>query len=246
MTLIDQIRDMIAKGETEKSLNELYNYVRENNADIIDNLVMLRSRMQRLQSQKSNGTIDNEDEVIEQAKINEAILKLLPQLTPEYLVQANKISMPTTHQTPLSEKTSPPFARNKKMAYMLGGALGSILLVIIILVLVIPAESQAVNEDTLLYNAITNHAIWASTSEASKEQNIFRFENDKVCHEIVNDEIVHTFDVVNNDANSITLHDASRNIYLLIGKLDVQIKYKQEDTWNNLYTGAWVVPSEGE
>ena len=27
MTLIDQIREMIAEGETEKSLNELYNYV---------------------------------------------------------------------------------------------------------------------------------------------------------------------------------------------------------------------------
>lgn len=119
MTLIDQIRDMIAKGETEKSLNELYNYVRENNADIIDNLVMLRSRMQRLQSQKLNGTINNEGEAIEQAKINEAILKLLPQLTPEYLAQARQHIAPT-HQIGRAQEILPN--HNRKRLYIIGGA----------------------------------------------------------------------------------------------------------------------------
>lgn len=90
MILIDQIRDLIAAGETEKSLHELYKYVKENNANIIDNLVLLRSRMQNLQGAIQNGTIDNEDAAIERAKINEAILKLLPQLTPEYLAQAQQ------------------------------------------------------------------------------------------------------------------------------------------------------------
>ncbi len=102
MTLIDQIRDMISEGETEKSLEELYIYVKENNADIIDNLVMLRSRMRNLQHSVQMGTMSNQDAAFERAKINEAILKLLPQLTPEYLAQASK------RREPIRPHAAPP------------------------------------------------------------------------------------------------------------------------------------------
>ena len=102
MTLIDQIRDMISEGETEKSLEELYTYVKENNADIIDNLVMLRSRMRNLQHSVQMGTMSNQDAAFERAKINEAILKLLPQLTPEYLAQASK------RREPIRPQAAPP------------------------------------------------------------------------------------------------------------------------------------------
>ncbi|GAB4493352.1 MAG: hypothetical protein OHK0019_17140 [Saprospiraceae bacterium] len=46
--------------------------------------------MQNLQRSVSNGTMDEQDAALERAKINEAILKLLPQLTPEYLAEASK------------------------------------------------------------------------------------------------------------------------------------------------------------
>lgn len=90
MILIEQIRELIATDETEKSLAELYKYVKENNAAIIDSIVLLRGRMQNLQAAIQNCTIANDDAAIERAQINLAILKLLPQLTPEYLVQARQ------------------------------------------------------------------------------------------------------------------------------------------------------------
>ena len=122
MTLIDQIRDMISEGETEKSLEELYTYVKENNADIIDQLVMLRNRNRNLQRSVQMGTMDSQDASLERAKINEAILKLLPQLTPEYLAQASKkrepirpaaappppAAAPATHSNRVVRPAAPP------------------------------------------------------------------------------------------------------------------------------------------
>jgi hypothetical protein len=87
MTLIDQIRDLIAEGETERSLDELYKYVKENNADVIDTLVMLRNRMRGIQDEVIRGTMDSQTAALERAKVNDAILKILPQLTPEYMAR---------------------------------------------------------------------------------------------------------------------------------------------------------------
>jgi len=134
MTLIDQIRDLIAEGETQRSLDELYKYVKESNADVIDHLVMLRSRMQNLQRSVSNGTMDEQDASMERAKINEAILKLLPQLTPEYLAEASKRrEVPRTAAAPKAEISSASAAPNNKMIYMIGGGLLALALLILAL-----------------------------------------------------------------------------------------------------------------
>ncbi|HRF40350.1 MAG TPA: hypothetical protein PK198_16275, partial [Saprospiraceae bacterium] len=69
MTLIDQIREMISEGETEKSLDELYKYVKENNAEIIDSLVMLRSRLKNIEDGIIRGTMDDDDANLERAKV---------------------------------------------------------------------------------------------------------------------------------------------------------------------------------
>ncbi|MBP8238848.1 MAG: hypothetical protein KAX50_02740, partial [Saprospiraceae bacterium] len=132
MTLIDQIRDMIAEGETEKSLDELYKYVKENNAEIIDTLVMLRSRMKSIEDSIIRGTMDDDDANLERAKINDAILRLLPQLTPEYIAK-NKAAIGATYAAaaPSNVKSG---GMNKKWLYMgIGG--GAVLLLILILAL---------------------------------------------------------------------------------------------------------------
>lgn len=146
MTLIDQIRDLIAEGETEKSLDELYNYVKANNADVIDNLVMMRSRMQNLRRAVQNGTMNDQDAAIERAKINDAILKLLPQLTPEYLAEASKRREPLQYAaTPGNAPAAP--ARNMKMLYIIGGAL---LLVIALIIMF----SRGGEDDTAVDNGV--------------------------------------------------------------------------------------------
>ena len=67
MTLVDQIRELIAEGHTEKSLDELYKFVKENNADIIDNLVMLRNRMQTVERAVNVGTMSSQEASLERA-----------------------------------------------------------------------------------------------------------------------------------------------------------------------------------
>jgi|GEM_PF-1614033 len=135
MTLIDQIRDLIAEGETQRSLDELYKYVKESNADVIDNLVMLRSRMQNLQRAVHNGTMDDHAAALERAKINEAILKLLPQLTPEYLAEASKRKEPIRHTAAATATATPSEApaRDMKKMYLIGG--GALLVVILLIVM---------------------------------------------------------------------------------------------------------------
>lgn len=154
MTLIDQIRDMIAEGETEKSLEELYAYVKENNADIIDQLVMLRNRNRNLQRSVQMGTMDAQDAALERAKINEAILKLLPQLTPEYLAQASRrleipaaAAAPSVHRVAAPTEAAP--ARKSFMPYLIGG--GAVLLLLVLVALFSggseePAPSTTVTE----------------------------------------------------------------------------------------------------
>lgn len=136
MTLIDQIRDMIAEGETEKSLDELYTYVKENNADIIDQLVMLRNRNRNLQRSLQMGTMDAQDASLERAKINEAILKLLPQLTPEYLAQASKRMerepAAATAAAPRSAAQPAAAPAQSKMKYYLIGGAAALLLIVLI------------------------------------------------------------------------------------------------------------------
>ncbi len=135
MTLIDQIRDLIAEGETQRSLDELYKYVKESNADVIDHLVMLRSRMQSLERSVSSGTMDDQTAALERAKINEAILKLLPQLTPEYLAEASKRKEPIRNTTTAAATAAPSEApaRDMKKMYLIGG--GALLVIILLIVM---------------------------------------------------------------------------------------------------------------
>lgn len=259
MTLIDQIREMIAEGETERSLKELYNYVKENNADVIDKLVMLRSRMQNMQNALLNGTMDDQDAAIERAKINEAILKLLPQLTPEYLAQAAPHLEPA-HQITMPEKARSAPARNRKMLYIIGGVLlFIILLAILIPNIVSPQEVLPANESTdeeignstaqgdgMLSYLIANQGIWESNPTESNETVLFKFESNVSCDEIINGQVINKFDVVGVDSDFITLHDPERKMNLRIGINVAQYQNEGEEAWHDLYSGAWRNASQNE
>ena len=124
---------MIAEGETEKSLEEMYQFVREADNEILDGLVMLRNRMKKLQRSYQNGVLDEESEFQERAKINEAILMYLRQLTPEYIALNKQEQEQITAASPVSPKKTSAPAVNMKLVYMGGGAL--VLLVVLVLIL---------------------------------------------------------------------------------------------------------------
>ncbi len=126
---IDRIRDMIAEGDTEKSLEELYHFVREADNELLDQLVMLKSRMKKVQRDHQNGTIDDENEFHERAKINEAILMCLRQMTPEYVALNKKETEQYDIPPAASNRKAPAPPRNMNLVYIGGGAI--LLLVVI-------------------------------------------------------------------------------------------------------------------
>ncbi len=139
MTLIEKIRELIAEGQTEQSLEELYDYVREHNADIIDTLVMLRNRLRGIEDEIIKGTMDQQTASLERAKINDAILKLLPQLTPEYAAKSAK-----WNQAPASVVANPA-KKNNAIPLLLGGLLGVALLCFFVFRFATAKDSRAID-----------------------------------------------------------------------------------------------------
>lgn len=146
MTLIDQIRELIAEGNTERSLDELYQYVKENNEEVIDTLVMLRGRMRAIQNEVAKGTMDSHTANLERSKINDAILKLLPQLTPEYMANRPAQSQLQAHSVTQVEK-SRPASGNKKWAYI--GSAALVALVILAIALIPRADTGSETPENL-------------------------------------------------------------------------------------------------
>ncbi len=150
MTLIEKIREMIAEGQTEKSLDELLNYVKDNNEDVIDRLILLKSRVNNLNKSIISGTIENEEATLERAKINEAVLKLLTEITPSYLEQS--------HLTEKIRVEKVEKAKSKTWLYVLLGAIAIGLLIVINMgepnqpnvVTTNPSESVSIPEPTQL------------------------------------------------------------------------------------------------
>ena len=151
---IDRIRDMIAEGDTEKSLEELYHFVREADNELLDQLVMLKNRMKKVQRDHQNGTIDDESEFHERAKINEAILTCLRQMTPEYVALNKK----ETEQYVASSHKTPAPPRNMNLVYIGGGAI--LLLVVVFFLLNKSTETGSeVASNSLSPNTVTPNSI---------------------------------------------------------------------------------------
>jgi hypothetical protein len=270
MTLIDQIRDLIAEGETQRSLDELYKYVKESNADVIDQLVMLRSRMQNLQRSVSNGTMDEQDAAMERAKINDAILKLLPQLTPEYLAEASKrkepVQRPAAAAAPAASSAAPAASGpNMKMIYMIGG--GVLALILLILALSGGGDSGeeeytadeteyaaqtnwAPPEGTLLSDVMAAHggyAVWKSVYSETNGQSTFRMENEKVWQEIKNGQVIGTFEMAANSDTYVTLHDPARKMFVRLSESNAEFHTEEDPSWYVLFeSGEWITPPDAQ
>lgn len=259
MTLIDQIRDLIAEGETQRSLDELYKYVKESNADVIDHLVMLRSRMQNLERAVSSGTMDDQTAALERAKINEAILKLLPQLTPEYLAEASKrkepVQRPAAAAAPATSSAAPAASGpNMKMIYMIGG--GVLALILLILALSGGGDSEGDQQQQEEYSTTAqsdNTAQYAadnSSQTATGQAEDFSAEwqsNDGAVafitqdgtnwDEMENDVVKFRFKTEGETSEYVEIYDASRGMTLRI--FDNQVKFQQEGEWHTLAYGKW-------
>ncbi len=130
---IDRIRDLVAEGETEKSVDELYLFVKEIDNEMLDRLVLLRNRMKKLQRDVQSGTLDEENEYQERAKINEAVLMLLRQLTPGYLSIDKQVEeqLQSIRTTPSYKPSSP--AKNMKTIYLVGGGIAVVAILVFLL-----------------------------------------------------------------------------------------------------------------
>jgi hypothetical protein len=259
MTLIDQIREMIAEGDTERSLEELYKYVKENNADVIDTLVMLRNRMRGIQDEVIRGTMDSQTANLERAKINDAILKLLPQLTPEYMAKAGQWKEPARQTA--SPGVAPPVAPagNRKKLYLIGGA---VLLVAIVLAIVLSGgedeyadweeqtgfvdEGGAPSDADLLDRVIAQHAgfaVWLVDNDESNGQSFIMIDADSF-QEIIMDEVVAEFSVVETTSEYVALYDESRQLKLRIFERELYFQNPEDTQWQKLYDGEWITPYE--
>ncbi|MFN0015092.1 MAG: hypothetical protein ACKVU2_11130 [Saprospiraceae bacterium] len=261
MTLVDQIRDMISAGETEKSLEELYKFVKENNADIIDNLVMLRSRMQSVERAVNVGTMSSQEATLEKAKINDAILKLLPQLTPEYLAEASKRKSKAAYTPPIPQR---PAQQSNKLYFIIGGAV----LALVLLIWSMSggeaenssdlaqetqqiAESEPVSQGqpaaTLLDELLAKNgtATWQATVDITKQGTLpsFVFQDDQTCSIYVDGETKGTGKVVENATDHVSIYytvdgnGAFFHFYKTIVKVSIDITGESEifyeGVWNN-------------
>ncbi|HRD79258.1 MAG: hypothetical protein IAE84_07455 [Saprospiraceae bacterium] len=251
MTLIDQIREMISEGETEKSLDELYKYVKENNAEIIDSLVMLRSRLKNIEDGIIRGTMDDDDANLERAKVNDAILRLLPQLTPEYIAK-NKASTPV-YAAPTPAKTG---GIDKKWLYMgIGG--GAVILLIFILAL-LPGGGEQSESDTnagleqvgpgnepLLDWVMSQHngyAVWEAKQSIEGKFSTFALDADNTFTEFQNEGVFASYVIQETTPQYIQLYDDKRTLTIRIYETKAEFKYPVDTQWFKLADGEWVTP----
>lgn len=258
MTLIDQIRELIAEGETERSLDELYKYVKENNADVIDTLVMLRNRLRGIQEEVIRGTMDNQAASLERAKVNDAILKLLPQLTPEYMAKAAAWQAPAQPMAAAAKAKAPAASSGEKRKWMLIGG-GAALLLIIILIAVSggggddnssPAGDEFTAEETttasLLNRIMAAHggyAVWVSEPNDNGAFSTFVHGEDASFTEYSADgEVFATFSVQEDTPEYVALYDEVRQMALRIYETEAFFQNPGDTEWNKWMNGQWVTP----
>lgn len=259
MTLIDQIRDLIAEGETERSLEELYKYVKENNADVIDTLVMLRNKMRGIQDEVMRGTMDSQTASLERAKVNDAILKLLPQLTPEYMAKAAMWNQAAGAQPATPARTAAPVASSGgKLKWLLLGAGAVLLLIILIAVLSggggdddhLPADGDSIGQETVpvtLLERVTaahgGYAVWVSQPDANGLYSTFVFDNDSSFTEYnANGEEFSTFTIQEVTSEYVLLYDEVRKMPLRIHETEAFFQDPGNPAWKKLRNGQWVTP----
>lgn len=260
MTLIDQIRELIAEGETERSLEELYKYVKENNADVIDTLVLLRNKMRGIQDEVMRGTMDSQTASLERAKVNDAILKILPQLTPEYMAKAgmwNQSAPPPTTPAAPARTAAPTSGSGSKLKWLLMGGGAVLLLIVLIAVLSggggddnTTADMDSTAEQalpvTLLERVTAAHggyAVWVSQPNADGSYSTFVFDNNSSFTEYNADgEEFSTFTIQEVTSEYVMLYDETRGITMRIHESEAFFQNPGDPAWKKLRNGQWVTP----
>ena len=80
MTLVNEIRVLIAKGKTDDAINKLLSYAEENNSEFIDTVVLLKSRMKDLRISVLKGAISDQDASSTRTRIRDSVLKILAEI----------------------------------------------------------------------------------------------------------------------------------------------------------------------
>lgn len=75
--LIKRIQDLISQDKTKDAIDVLIEEAKDQNNDFLDSIVLIESNYYDLINRKNRNTIRIEDELIEKAKIKEAILNLV-------------------------------------------------------------------------------------------------------------------------------------------------------------------------
>lgn len=204
---IDRIRDMIAEGDTEKSLEELYHFVREADNELLDQLVMLKNRMKKVQRDHQNGTVDDETEFHERAKINEAILMCLRQMTPEYVALNKKETEQYDIPPAASDRKTPALPRNMNLVYIGGGAILLLAVVFFLLNKSTGTGSEAVSNSLSTNNLSTNtlYPKWAEVRTKSGDDLRIRVRPDENSDIVVNMPHGSKVKIIGTDGKYVTL-----------------------------------------
>ena len=158
MTIIEKIRDLVAEGETERSIDELFSYIKSQDSEVIDRIILLKSRMHDLKDAISNGTINDNEASIQRAKINEAILRVLHDITPTYLEPK-----PKTGTTPAYTPPAIPTSKKKnRTTFIVIGAL----LILVLGYFALKDTAEATTPEVVLelpefkHNVVYNSDYW--------------------------------------------------------------------------------------
>jgi hypothetical protein len=139
MNIYDKIRELLEENQTDDALAELLKYVRENNRDVLDRVVLLKSRLKELNENMNKGLMTNDSASIEDLKIKDSMLKVLRELETGMPYKTALESSRPVEAAPRpvepprrAVERAAPQDKKKPLYWALAGAGGLIVLLIII------------------------------------------------------------------------------------------------------------------
>jgi hypothetical protein len=199
--------------------------------------------------------MDEQDAALERAKINEAILKLLPQLTPEYLAEASKRKESFQRPQAPSQAAAPAASGpNMKMIYMIGGGVLAVILLILALsgggdsgeqeIAADPATELSntqpqTNQEQNFQQAAPTGAEDLSAEWHSNDGAVAFVTEDGTNWDERDKEGTARFKFTTQDETEqyVEIYDASRQMTLRI--FDTHVKFLQNGEWYVMANGGW-------
>lgn len=129
MENLNKLKELIAEGNTEETLDELTTLSAAKNYEIQHNIINLRRRWSELNRARANNTITFETAQVEAGRINTDILNLLAEL------EGLRVAAPRTTTAPAPAASRPVPAKEPGSKKLLWIGLGAALILLLILVL---------------------------------------------------------------------------------------------------------------